>query len=249
MHNAAFKHRRVNAVYLAFEPSSAAQALNAMRTLGMSGASVTIPFKEAVLPDLDDIDASARHLGAVNTIVNRNGKLKGYNTDGIGAVMALKQATKIDGLRVALLGAGGAARAIALALGDYDVALTIYNRSPERAKRLATDAGAGYGSLADVGKAHCDILINATPLGMSPLSDQMPIDPQQLNPSMLVMDTIYNPLKTRLVREAKTRGCLTIDGLEMFIQQGIRQFELWLRQPAPEKTMRQAVLAALTAAP
>ncbi len=247
MHNRAFAHCGINAVYMAFCVTRIDKALDAARSLGIKGLSVTLPHKTAALSCMDRIDESAARVGALNTVVLRAGQLVGYNTDGTGAMRALQAAVAVEGRRAALIGAGGAARAIGYALTDAGAAVTIVNRSVSRGRGLARELGAQFCPRERFDGSGCQILINTTPVGMHPHEDAMPVDIRQLAPETVVMDIIYNPLKTALIRAAESRGCRTVSGLEMFVAQGAAQFELWTRQPAPEEIMRQAVVEALPA--
>lgn len=245
MHNRAFALTGYNGAYLAFRVTDLAAAVKGVRALGLGGVSVTIPHKEAVMAFLDDIDPAARAIGAVNTVVNRGGCLTGYNTDCAGAMAALAEKTDIRGKSVWIIGAGGAARAVGYGVVAGGGRLTIVNRSREKGRRLAADLGAGFVPLAHVEAAACDVLINTTAVGMAPAVDAMPVPAGSITAPMVVMDVVYNPLKTRLLAEADGRGCATVDGLAMFVYQGAAQFELWTQQKAPLKAMRTAVAGAL----
>jgi len=232
IHNGAFRRLGWNAVYLAFEVKNIEEALRGMRGLGVRGVSVTIPFKTEVLPFLDKIEGLAKKVGAVNTIINRRGRLIGYNTDCEGALEALEEKMDLRGKRVVLLGAGGAARAIGFGLKERGVPLIVVNRSKERGWALSKELRCNYlpiSSLARMkeGELEADILINATSLGMYPRDGETPIPKKFLKKGMVVMDIVYEPLQTRLLREAKEKGCVTVDGLEMLIRQGMAQFEIW----------------------
>jgi shikimate dehydrogenase len=232
IHNGAFRRLGWNAVYLAFEVKNVEEALRGIRGLGVRGVSVTIPFKTEVLPFLDKIEGLAKKVGAVNTIVNRRGRLIGYNTDCEGALEALEEKMDLRGKRVVLLGAGGAARAIGFGLKERGVPLIVVNRSKERGRALSKELGCDYlamSSLAGMkeGGVEADIMINATSLGMYPRDGETPLPKELLKKGMMVMDIVYEPLQTRLLREAKKKGCITVDGLEMLIRQGVAQFEIW----------------------
>ena len=246
MHNTAFDHIGYNAVYLAFAVKDLASAVSGIRALGIRGASVTIPHKIKVMDHLDDIDPMAEKIGAVNTIVNRNGHLYGYNSDCLGAMGALNEKTVIKGKKVIMAGAGGAARAIGFGIVAQGGQLTILNQIKEEGEKLAKDLGVVYHPLSDYKKHSCDIFINATPAGMTPDTDSMPVTPDFLNKNMVVMDIVYNPLKTRLLLEAETFGCTVVDGLSMFVYQGVSQFESWTGEKAPVALMRDVVWRALT---
>ena len=245
MHNAAFAATGYNGIYAAIRVKDIRPAVAGMRALGLKGASITIPHKESVLACLDDIDPTARRIRAVNTIVNDDGSLKGFNTDCDGVMQALAEKISIEGRRVGILGAGGAARAVAFAVIGRGATATIFNRSREKGEALAADLGADFKPLCEFAAERCDILVNTTPVGMSPQGQDTPLLGEKMKPGLVVMDIVYNPLKTRLLREAEAAGCETIDGLSMFVHQGARQFELWTGLAAPVDIMRMAVEAEL----
>ncbi|MFO7667369.1 MAG: shikimate dehydrogenase [Desulfobacterales bacterium] len=245
MHNRAFEFTGYNGVYLAFRVKNIKNALVSVRTLGIKGASITIPHKTEAMEYLDETDDTALKIGAVNTIINNGGSLKGYNSDGFGAVKALSEKTSINGKSIAIIGAGGAARAVGFCVKKEGGRITVINRSADKGERLAGDLSADYRPLSDIGKLNFDILINTTPVGMTPDIDGMPIEKRYLEKGMVVMDIVYNPLKTRLLAEAEKAGCVTIDGVSMFVYQGAFQFELWTGIKAPVDVMKKAVLEAL----
>lgn len=244
MHNRAFEATGENAVYMAFETDRLADALNGMRALGIRGCSVTLPFKTAVMPLLDDIDPLARAIGAVNTIVNRGGRLAGYNTDAAGALAAVREVMEPSGHRVVILGAGGAARAAGFALKEAGASLTIANRTPEKGKALALALNATFAPIDDLRGLPADLLIQATPVGMHPRQERCPLD-EALIQAPVVMELIYNPRETRLLEIARRKGAAVIPGLRMFIHQGAAQFRLWTGKEPPLEAMEAAVLAAL----
>ena len=241
MHNAALAASGLNAVYLAFDVQDVAGLVRGMRAFGIRGLSVTIPHKSGVIPLLDQVDALAQKIGAVNTIRNEEDRLIGYNTDAMGALEALEAKTEISGKTCLIVGAGGAARAIAFMLKEKGVPLHIANRSKERGEALARDLGCAFVPLSDVEQTHVDLLINTTSVGMSPHTEKSPVPDRILREGMTVMDIVYNPLETRLLRTAKQRGCVTVDGLGMFVHQGAEQFRLWTGLEAPIEAMSQAV--------
>jgi shikimate dehydrogenase len=232
IHNGAFKRLGWNAVYLVFEVKNLEEALKGIRGLGVRGVSVTIPFKTEVVPFLDKAEGLARKIGAVNTIVNRRGKLIGYNTDCDGALEALEEKMNLRGKRILLLGAGGAARAIGFGLKERDCQLIVANRSKKKGEGLSRELGCDYLPISSLirmkaGKLEADVVINATSLGMVPRDRETPIPRELLKEGMMVMDIVYQPLQTRLLREAKEKGCLTVNGLEMLVRQGVAQLEIW----------------------
>jgi shikimate dehydrogenase len=245
MHNAAFRELGLNAVYVAFPVTDLKQAVAGLRGLNIGGVSVTIPFKEEIIPFLDEIEPKAARMGAVNTVVNREGRLFGYNTDWLGAVTALKAKTAIQGEHFLILGAGGAARAIVFGILEAGGRVSLTDIEAKRAASLAGEFGAKALAPEALSQCPAEILINATPVGMEPQVDAIPIDPGLLSRFTLVMDIVYRPLSTKLLKEAAVRGCRTIDGLQMLIHQGTAQFELWTGQQAPLELMARAAYKAL----
>lgn len=245
MHNTAFKATGVKAIYLAFETRDIEGCVTGMRSLGIKGMSVTLPFKSEVLPYLDDVDEVAEKTGAVNTIVNNNGRLIGYNTDALGALKALQDVVDLSGMSCLLIGAGGAARAIGFILKQEGVRLTIANRSPERGMELARSLQSPFVPLGDLTKMDADILVQTTPVGMYPHTEECPVPEHLLKEGTVVMDIIYNPMETKLLKRAADHGCKTVNGLSMFIHQGAEQFRLWTGVEPPLKEMTSAVKEAL----
>jgi shikimate dehydrogenase len=245
MHNQAFAATGYNGAYLAFRVTDPAAAIKGIRALNFKGVSVTLPHKVAVMEYLDEVDETAARIGAVNTIVNNRGRLIGYNTDCPGALQALRTCTSLEGKSVALIGAGGAARAIGFGLAAAGGRVTILNRSRTSGERLAADLQAEFLPLNDLQANRYEILINTTPVGMHPETDATPIPKKDLSKDMVVMDIVYNPIKTRLIRAAEAKNCRTITGVAMFVFQGAHQFELWTGQKAPVDVMQDAVLQAL----
>uniref|UniRef100_A0A7V4LD09 Shikimate dehydrogenase (NADP(+)) n=1 Tax=Desulfobacca acetoxidans TaxID=60893 RepID=A0A7V4LD09_9BACT len=244
MHNAAFREVGLNCVYVAFPVEDLAQGVAGLRGLGIKGASVTIPFKEEIIPLLDELDAPAAAMAAVNTVVKQDGRLVGYNTDWLGALAALKPHTPIQGENFLVLGAGGAARAIVYALAKRGAGFAVTDVDSRRARMLAREFGGRALTPGELAGWPATGLINATPVGMAPEVDALPLDPALLDRFRVVMDIVYTPLKTRLLREAEARGCKTVDGLQMLIHQGAAQFELWTGKPAPLEVMARAAYGA-----
>ena len=230
IHNGAFRRMGLNAVYLAFEVNRLKEAMSGIRGLGVRGLSVTLPFKTRILPYLDHIEDVAGKIRAVNTLSVEGENLVGYNTDWCGALEALEEKVDLNGKKVILLGAGGAARAIGFGLKEKGCRVAIFNRSVGRAKLLAKELGCGYHPLSSFKEMDGDLLVNATSVGMHPLDAESPVPKEVLRKEMVVMDIVYWPLKTRLLREAEERGCRTIDGLEMLARQGTAQLEIWTGQ-------------------
>jgi shikimate dehydrogenase len=245
MHNSAFIETGYNGAYLAFHVTDLESAIAGVRGLGVNGLSVTIPHKVAIMDLLDEIDDMAVKIGAVNTVVNQDGKLLGYNTDCLGAINALLEKTEIKGKNVVMIGAGGAARAAGFGILAEGGNLTILNILEDEGTRLSKDLGVPYYHLSEFSRFDYDILINTTPVGMSPVVDNMPVDQKDLRLDKVVMDVIYNPLKTKLLAESEKIGCTTVDGVSMFVYQGVAQFEMWTGKKAPVDTMRNIVLKAL----
>lgn len=247
MHNRAFNFMNYNGLYFAVDTTDVNRTVKALKELEFGGASVTMPHKEAVIESLDELRGVALELNTVNTIVNDNGRLIGYNTDSEGAMAALKAVTGITGKKTLLIGAGGAARAVAYGLKAEKADLTIVNRDVKKGEKLAELTGAKAVAFTDVLKHEYDIVINATSVGMSPNVDAMPVEAGILRAGMVVMDIVYNPLQTKLLQTAAAQGCITVNGVAMFVGQGARQFELWTGLSAPIPFMRQTVVACLFA--
>ncbi|HEY1405906.1 MAG TPA: shikimate dehydrogenase, partial [Spirochaetota bacterium] len=249
MHNAAFRDRGINAVYLAFEPKSGEDAILAMRLLSISGASVTIPFKTTILPFLDHIDPLAKMIGAVNTVRLNDGKLEGFNTDGIGAISALEESSgPIDGKAILLLGTGGSARAIACTLLSKGAHVTVAGRMGQSHHNLMNDLRAHFTTvreqditmLTNDDISHHQIIINTTPLGMKD-TDPLPVNADLLTPAHTVFDIVYHPHETPLLKKARERGASIIYGIEMLIRQGAAQFMLWTGSEPPIDLMRETI--------
>ena len=227
IHNGAFQRMGLNAAYLAFEVQNLGEAVRGIKGLGIRGVSVTIPFKTQIIPFLDRMDELAGKIQAVNTIRREEGRLIGYNTDWSGALGALEDKVNLTGKTVFLLGAGGAARAVAFGLKERGCRVFIASRSPKKAAALAEELGLVHRPLPLVGRPDADVLVNATSAGMSPSDGESPVAKEVLDKGMTVMDIVYKPLRTKLLREAEERGCRTIDGLEMLARQGAAQIETW----------------------
>lgn len=245
MHNAALAACNINGVYLPFPAPDIAAAVTGIRGLGVQGASVTIPHKEDVITLLDNIDPVAAKIGAVNTVINREGVLTGLNTDWLGATRALEEEIELSGTEVVLLGAGGSAKAIGFGLLEKGAHLVLCSRTESRGRALASELGCPWVSLTDSDKLSGDILINATSVGMVPHIENSPLPDGIVSRFRVVMDIVYAPMKTRLLREAEANGCTIINGLEMLLYQGVAQFELWTGKAAPVSVMREALKKAL----
>lgn len=243
MHNAAFRELGLNKVYVPFPVVDLGPAVRGLWALGVKGLSVTIPHKQAVLPYLAAVDPVAARIGAVNTLVGGEGGFVGYNTDWLGANRALGQALALGGKRILLLGAGGSARAIGFGLLEAGATVILASRTAEKGLALAATLGCEWLPLAELEHLSADALINATSVGMAPGVESSPLAAARLANFPVVMDIVYAPLETRLLREAKAAGCRVVDGLAMLLYQGVAQFELWTGRAAPVETMRQSLLA------
>lgn len=210
----------------------------AVKTLGINGISVTSPHKETVIKYLDSLDKDAKKIGSANTILNKGGKLFGYNTDWVGAITALEKRTDLIGKKVAVIGAGGAARAIIFGLVKKEAIVKIFNRTIKKAEELAKEFGIGVGTNINEIKNY-DIIINATSIGMN--KKNSPIDKDLLNKNQIVFDIVYSPIETKLIEDAKEKGAKIIYGYEMLLYQGIEQFKLYTGLDAPVEKMRKAL--------
>lgn len=221
------------------------EAIRGIRGLGLRGVSVTIPYKTQILPYLDHIEGVVGEIRAVNTIVNEGGKMSDHNTDWHGALEALEEEGDLNGKKVILLGAGGAARTIGFGLKERGCQGVIFNRSQKRAEVLASELGWEYHPLSSFDEMDGDILVNATSVGMYPMASESPIPKEVLKEGMVVMEIVYQPLRTKLLREAEERGCRTIDGLEMLIRQGASQFQIWTGHKPDIQRIREDLYHAL----
>jgi shikimate dehydrogenase len=243
MHNRAFEVLALNKIYVPFAVTDLAAALQGLKSLKVRGVSVTIPYKEEIVPYLDSIDPLAVRIGAVNTLVLESGQVHGLNTDWLGANRALAQVMALPGSRILLLGAGGSARAIGFGLKEAGAQVLLASRTPERGRRLAEELGCEWYELKHLDGIRADALVNATSVGMMPKTEDSPVAGLDLAAFRVVMDIVYAPLLTRLLREAAAAGCQVIDGLEMLLFQGASQFEIWTGQAAPLSEMRQELRA------
>jgi shikimate dehydrogenase/3-dehydroquinate dehydratase type I len=245
MHDAALREMKIAGKYLPFCMQDIASALRGIRGIGIRGVGVTMPYKVAVMDHLDEVDADAHKIGAVNTIVNDNGSLKGMNTDWIGLVQSLREVMDIKGRVFAILGAGGTARAAVFGIEREGGIPVIVNRNVARGKSLAREWACPFYPLTELGRVKADCLINTTSVGMMPNIDESPVNGAAFVNYRWVMDVIYNPLKTRLMRDAEKAGCITIPGLGMFVNQGAEQIRLWTGQEAPRELMKRVVMERL----
>jgi 3-dehydroquinate dehydratase/shikimate dehydrogenase len=243
--NAAFRRENVNAVYLALHAKTLKDLLTCVREIPIHGISVTMPYKEAILPYLDNTDSHTTKIGACNTVVRaQDGKLYGFNTDAAGIVRPLeRRLNTLEGARILVLGAGGAARAAVFGLKERGSEVYILNRSLAAAKKLAHQARARVVKRPDLKKLAFDVIINATPVGMGN-TKETPLQDKEIN-ARYVFDMVYDPAETRFLKLAKERGAQVIPGIEMFVHQAARQFEIWTGKPAPWDEMLRVVLLAL----
>lgn len=260
MHNAALAEMGLDGVYVAFDvaPEDLPDAVRGLQALGVGGVNCTIPHKQALLPLMDEVSEAAALIGAVNTIVFREGKRIGYNTDAPGFLAALRAAgAEPEGRQVLVLGAGGSARAVVVALARSGAKVVVANRTAARAEELAAEVNEKLRSDAVRGMelretalepvvATSEIIVNTTSAGMSPRVEEMPQLPlQALRPGTFIYDLIYNPAETRLLREARLRGARGTHGAGMLARQGALALELWTGQPAPAELMERVILDTL----
>lgn len=243
IHNYSFERNNINARYLAMDVTkeSLKSAVEGIRHLGIGGCNVTIPHKVDIIEHLDSLDEEAKLLGAVNTVKNENGKLIGYNTDGKGFTDVLKDKNiDLKNKSIAILGAGGASRAISIMLAKEDIKeIVIFNRTIEKAKVIIDEIKEKFPKVKGIYEnldmdnfdfTHIDLLVNCTSIGMYPNSDEMPIDPKVLSKDAIICDIVYKPLETKLIKKAKEQGQTTVHGLNMLIYQGILSEEIWLNK-------------------
>ncbi len=255
MQNAAFEASKLDCVFLAFKVKSedGGKAVGGMRALGIQGLNVTMPHKNTVISFLDEVDQNAKLLNAINTIKNDGGRLYGLNTDGVGALNALRgNGVEPKGKKVTLLGAGGAARAIAFALAAEVDELSIVNRTLQSAADLANLLRQKFNSKVvaytlsslaiKANLADSDLLINASSVGMKPNFNQTPVPRRWLKKDLVVMDIVYSPVETKLAKDAKASGAKVVSGVEMLVFQGAASFEFWTGCKAPIEVMRKAAL-------
>ncbi|PFL20564.1 shikimate dehydrogenase [Bacillus cereus] len=256
MHNDAFEHLNMDAHYHAFlvEEAALGEAVKGLKALGISGFNVTTPHKVAIMEYLDEVAPLAEQIGAVNTVVHRDGKLIGYNTDGIGFVRALQSISKepLQEKRILLLGAGGASRAIYFSLADVGVkAIDIANRTRDKAENLVAGCLANVNShalsLEHAAKAQgeYDIIIQTTTIGMHPHVEHTPLEIRSLKKGAIVSDIIYNPFETKILGDAKEQGAIIQNGIDMFVYQGALAFEMWTGCVPNIDRMKQLVMRKL----
>ncbi len=260
LQNAAFQENCINAVYTAFEVRDLENAIKAIKTLGIAGASITIPYKVSVLHFLDEVSDFAGMIGSVNTIINKGGRLFGTNTDSTGFYKAISEKTSVAGKTIALFGAGGAGKAIAFSLFYNSVPKELYiietdeSRTKELINNILTEfkkinKPVDQTKIKSIDRKNwiqvkdfIDIIINATPTGMEPDAHSSILNPEDIPEKSTVMDIVYNPHNTLLLKYAGQKGCNLVYGVDMLLYQGVQQFELWTGQKAPVSVMRKVLL-------
>jgi 3-dehydroquinate dehydratase / shikimate dehydrogenase len=242
--NTALRRENVNGVYLPLHAKTLKDLMHCVREIPLHGLSVTMPYKQSILAHLDNTDAHTTKIGACNTVVRgQDGKLYGFNTDAAGVVRPLEQRLTIENAKVLVLGAGGAARAAVFGLKERGAEIWILNRTSVKAQKLARQAKARTIKRADLRKVAFDVIINATPVGMGNTRD-CPLKDEEIQ-ARVVFDMVYDPVETHLLQVARAKGIAVIPGVEMFVQQAARQFEIWTGKPAPAGDMLRAVTIAL----
>ncbi|HVZ15676.1 MAG TPA: shikimate dehydrogenase [Terriglobales bacterium] len=246
MMNAAFRRENLNSVYLALHAKSLDDLVKCMRDIPMHGVSVTMPYKQDIIEHLDNCEPLCQKVGACNTVIrSADGKLYGFNTDVAGVTRPLEARLHLAGTRILVLGAGGAARAAVFGLRERGANVFILNRTPQTAQKLARESGAKSIKRDDLKKMEFDVIINATPIGMGGTGKSI-LEEKEMN-ARVAFDLVYNPVETRFLQIARAKGMAVISGLEMFVHQGARQFEIWTGKPAPTNEMQQVVLTELQA--
>jgi len=259
LHNAAIRALKIDYIYVPFHvlPCDLPGAISGVRALQIAGVNLTIPHKERVIELLDEVGEHAARIQSVNTVINRDGWLCGESTDGPGFMRSAEaEWGSLRGARVLLLGAGGAAKAVAYALAESGCEVTVANRTPERAEALVNGLNTVLGRQAvrsvamtsenlsaEIGNA--DLLVNTTSVGMSPELESIPIDPELLHKGLLVYDLVYSPPRTRLMAEAEARGAKAVNGIGMLVHQGAISFQMWTGLEPPIMVMQEAALAAI----
>ena len=242
--NTALRRENVNGVYVALHAKTLKDLLYCMREIPLHGISVTMPYKQAIVEHLDNTDAHTAKIGACNTVVRgQDGKLYGFNTDIVGVVRPLEQRLTIENAKVLVIGAGGAARAAVFGLKERGAEVWILNRTAVKAQKLARQAKAHVIKRADLRKTAFDVIINATPVGMGNTRD-CPLKEDEVQ-AKVVFDMVYDPVETRLLQIARSKGIAVVAGMEMFVHQAAHQFEIWTGKPAPAGEMLRVVTIAL----
>lgn len=234
LHTKIYQDNNINAILLAFANQDVQALVKTIRTLPINLTAVTMPHKLEVIKYIDEVDAVAKKIKAVNTVINRQGKLYGYNTDILGVARSL-QGVKIKNKKVLLIGAGGAARTVACYLQQVGGLPLYLNRTRKEADNLANEFGGQVVELKDLVSQEIAVIVNATPVGMYPKIDRMPIPEELLSSQQIVMDVIYNPIETKLLKIAQAKGAKTVSGLQMFVGQALEQIKLWQNQDIKDK--------------
>ena len=246
MHEAGYRALGLDWMYAPFACVDVADAVRGMRALSIRGLGVSMPFKLDVIPHLDAITDQSRRIGAVNTLVNDGGVVTGHNTDALGATAALAEVVDLDGAKVLLLGAGGAARAVAFGLVDAGATVTVANRSHEKAVELAQASGAAHAGWDEALASEHDVLVNATSQGMAGVGLASPVPAACLRAGVVVMDIVYKPVETELAVTARARGATVITGERMLLHQAMGPFRLYTSLEAPRAAMEAALFAGLS---
>lgn len=247
IYNAAMEALGLNYIYVPFVVNDLQKAVDGIRHLGVAAAGVTIPYKISIIPYLDELDDESRHVGAVAVVMNRDGRLIGGTTDGKGALRALREKTEVRGKRVTMVGAGGAARAIAFSLKQAGAEITVLNRAEEiaMAESLGKDIGCPWGDLSQLAEnaGRSEILINTTPMGMAntSLEGKSLVPRELLGRGMTVMDIVTTPRETRLLQDAAAAGCGVVHGDSMLLWQAVYKFQMYTGVEPPIDVMRQAM--------
>lgn len=246
MHNAAFEAEGIDAEYKRFDidpanPEDLANFCYETDVNNIAGFSVTMPYKEAIMDHMDNIEVLAKEVSSVNTVKNEDSNLNGYNTDTTGAMKALQEKTEIKGKKALVLGAGGGARAIIYALKEFGAEVHIFNRTTQKAEALAEKFNVEVTEFGDIQDAGFDIIVNSTPIGSFPQIEQSLLTADQIKKGAVVMDIITHPWETQLLKEAKKAGADTISGERMLLHQAVGQFEIWFDRPAPFEVMEKAL--------
>lgn len=250
MHNAAYQAKDLDDQFYYLRVRVASDQLGDrvswIREANVSGSSVTVPHKEAVMPLLDEIDEIAEKIGSVNTIVNQDGRLKGYNTDYIGLIKTLEEKVTLSSCRVALLGAGGTARAAAFGLNQAGADITIFNRTISKAESLAEQVGCSAAGLDELERlGDFDVIVNTTSIGMGETAGESPVPKELIQPRHVVFDAVYSSEGTQLLKDAESQGATVLLGLRMLLHQGTEQFKLFTGIDVPEDVMWSAILEAI----
>lgn len=246
MHNTAYRALGIDDQFVftaaRVDPQNVGEVVQAVRVMGIRGLTCTVPHKMEVMQYLDWIDPVAEKIGAVNTVVNDDGTLKGYNTDWLGTVTPLEKVTKLQGKKVALIGAGGAARAMAYGVVERGGFLKIYNRTLAKAQELAEELGCWAGSLDELEEIKdADIIINSTSIGMGDLVDELPVAENLIQPHHICFDAVYVPYETKFLQVAKAKGAKIIHGIDMLLYQGTAQFTYYTNHEAPQEVMQKSL--------